>query len=125
MRRVSGFELVNNHTFRAKEKVLVIDENGFDLWEGFIFSTRPDAYLINYPDDPRRDGPLPSQAHLLVNTPWNRAIFNAQQTARAKQGSVEVSVVTGDSSEGDSLEGIEGKPKKKQRSKISTVKPGD
>lgn len=76
------FELILNHTFRSHEKVFVIDPNGFDLWEGVITSTARGRFKIRFPAFPGTEVDLKLSAHLLVDTPSNREIFNKQDALR-------------------------------------------
>jgi hypothetical protein len=76
------FEIVQGHEFQAGEKVLVIDPNGFDLWEGVITSIKNGKYAIHYPEYETDDEELDNTSRILVNSRINRRIFNSQEATR-------------------------------------------
>jgi hypothetical protein len=79
------FEIIQDHDFKPKEKVLVIDTNGYDLWEGVIVSVKPGKYSIQYPEFDDQDEELGDASRLLVDTRKNRRIFNQQEARRQTQ----------------------------------------
>jgi hypothetical protein len=79
------FEIVEDHEFKLKEKVLVIDSNGFDVWEAIITAINADTYKVHYPDYPQEDEELEGTSRILVETRINRRIFNAQEAERQTQ----------------------------------------
>jgi hypothetical protein len=79
------FEVVPDHEFKVKEKVLVIDANGYDLWEGVITSTENGRFAVHYPEFPEDDQELEDSSRILVDTRVNRRIFNTQEAARQTQ----------------------------------------
>jgi hypothetical protein len=79
------FEIIQGHDFKPKEKVMVIDPNGYDLWEGVIISVKPGKYSIHYPEFDDQDEELEDVSRLLVNTRKNRRIFNQQEARRQTQ----------------------------------------
>ncbi|KAH0789401.1 Mitotic apparatus protein [Histomonas meleagridis] len=76
------FEIDNDHEFKPKEKVLVIDKNEYDLWEGEISSIEGGVYKIHYPEFPDDDEELNDTSRLLVRTRKNLSIFRSQETKR-------------------------------------------
>jgi hypothetical protein len=80
-----SFDIVKDHEFKLKEKVFVIDPNGFDLWAGVITSTSGGKYSVHYPDYPQDDQEFEDTSHLLVDTRVNRRIFNSQEATRQTQ----------------------------------------
>jgi hypothetical protein len=79
------FELTPNHEFKPKEKVLVIDANGYDLWEAVITSMKPGKYLVRYLGYDDSDEELEDTSRILMNTRTNRRIFNQQEAVRQTQ----------------------------------------
>jgi hypothetical protein len=79
------FEVVENHEFNPKEKVFVIDPNGFDLWAAVILAIDDGKYKLHYPEYPHDDQELDGISRILVDTRANRRIFNAQESARQTQ----------------------------------------
>jgi hypothetical protein len=76
------FEIVQGHEFQAGEKVLVIDPNGFDLWEGVITSIKNGKFAVHYPEYETDDEEMDNTSRILVNTRINRRIFNNQEATR-------------------------------------------
>jgi hypothetical protein len=85
MRDAPKVEVVEGHEFRLKEKVLVIDPNGFNLWEAVIITISDDKYKVHYPDYPQEDKELEGTSRILVEARVNRRIFNAQEADRQTQ----------------------------------------
>jgi hypothetical protein len=79
------FEIVAEHDFKPKEKVLVIDQNGYDLWEGVIKAIKGEKISIHYPEFPGEDEDFDDTTRILVDTRINRRIFNTQEAARQTQ----------------------------------------
>ena len=79
---IPKFDIVADHEFQAKEKVLVIDPNGFDLWEGEIMSVEDGKYSIHYPEFPDDDEVMEDTSRLLVKNRINNRIFNNQEASR-------------------------------------------
>jgi hypothetical protein len=79
------FEIITGHDFKPKEKVFVIDPNGYDLWEGIITSIKSNKLGIQYPAFPGEDEELEDTSRILTDTRVNRRIFNMQEAIRQTQ----------------------------------------
>jgi hypothetical protein len=79
------FEIVPEHEFKVKEKVLVIDPNGYDLWDGIITSTKNGHFRVHYPEFPGDDQDFEDTSRILVDTRVNRRIFKTQEAVRQTQ----------------------------------------
>lgn len=82
---IPKFDIVEDHEFQVKEKILVIDPNGFDLWEGEIVAIEDGKYSIHYPEFPDDDETVEDTARLLVKNRVNTRIFNNQEASRNAQ----------------------------------------
>jgi hypothetical protein len=89
------FQVVEGHEFKPKEKVFVIDPNGFDIWEAVITSVRAGKYSVHYPEYPEDDQEIEDTARILVDNRANRRIFKSQEAQRQ----VDPQSDTGDESE--------------------------
>jgi hypothetical protein len=79
-----AFEFVADHEFRLKEKVLVIDPNGFDLWEGVIQEIEDNTYTVTYPEYPDERDAFTDLSRVLVATKTNLRIFKEQEMIRSQ-----------------------------------------
>lgn len=84
MANENQFEIVRDYEFKARDKVLVIDANGYDLWEAVIKDVTADGYVINYPEYPEEAETLPDTSRLLVQTKENMRIFRSQEIIRSQ-----------------------------------------
>jgi hypothetical protein len=82
MPKAPKFERVKDHAFDVKEKVFVIDKNGFDIWEAEITQIQNGTYAIHYLEFPDDDENLTETNRILVNTRVNHRIFNQQESDR-------------------------------------------
>ena len=76
------FERVKNHKFEKDEKIYVIDENGYDIYEAIIKDINENNYSIHYPDYPQDDKIFDNIKNFLVITPKNEKIFKKQDQIR-------------------------------------------
>jgi hypothetical protein len=76
------FQVVEGHEFKPKEKVFVIDPNGFDIWEAVITTVRGGKYSVHYPEYPQDDQEIEDTSRILVDTRANRRIFHTQEAQR-------------------------------------------
>jgi hypothetical protein len=82
MPRAPRFERVKDHVFEVKEKVFVIDKNGFDIWQAEISDIQNGTYTIHYLEFPDDDEKLAETSRILVDTRINHRIFNNQESDR-------------------------------------------
>jgi hypothetical protein len=80
-----AFEIVKDHEFKVREKVFVIDPNGFDIWEAVIVNANDGKIALRYPEYPADNEEFEDTARILVDTRVNRRIFNAQEATRQAQ----------------------------------------
>jgi hypothetical protein len=77
----SDVDLHPTGNFQIAEKVLVFDENMFDIHQGTVKEIGNDEVFIHYPRWPRDDNWIPKRRILPV-TDKNLAVFNAQERIR-------------------------------------------
>ena len=119
------FSIEEDHNFTPKEKVLIIDSNGHDLWEGEIVSIEDGKYKIHYPEYPEDDETLEGTSRILVSNRTNRYIFNTQEASRNTILPKEIEAEEEDVDESDSdkeedympVKGQDDKRKKKRKGK--------
>jgi hypothetical protein len=80
-----GFERIPDHFFQVREKIFVIDNNEFDIWEAQIKDVQSDSVSVHYPEFPDDDEVISDLRRLLTDTRVNRRIFNAQEAKRQVQ----------------------------------------
>ncbi|KAK8871008.1 hypothetical protein M9Y10_008921 [Tritrichomonas musculus] len=80
------FERVSDFTPQVKEKVLVIDKNGFDLWVGIVQSNENGKIEVHYPDY-QEDETIEGDGiqRILKWTRINSRIYNNQEMHRDQQ----------------------------------------
>jgi hypothetical protein len=79
------FEYTPDHSFHPKEKIFVIDKNGFDIWEAEIVDIESGTFSVHYPAFPEDDEKISDSNRILVDTRVNRRIFNTQESNRQAQ----------------------------------------
>ena len=77
-----NFERDDSHIFRTGENVLVIDPNGYDLWEATIRSVDDGRYSLHYPEFPSDDEVVEGTSRILVRNRTNARIFKQQEATR-------------------------------------------
>ena len=84
--KVPEFERVD-FVPEAKEKVLVIDGNGYDLWLGIVRSYDNGKIDIHYPEYPEEDEIIEGEAtsRVLKWTRTNSRIYNQQEMRRTEK----------------------------------------
>ena len=71
------------HKFAENEKIYVIDDNGFDIYEAIIKQVRNGIiYDVEYPDYPDDNFSTVSTARFLLRTEKNKAIYEQQEAIR-------------------------------------------
>jgi hypothetical protein len=80
-----GFERNPDHNFQVREKVFIIDNNGFDIWEAQIKDIQGGSVTVHYPGFPDDDEAINDFARVLVDGRVNRRIFNSQEATRQAQ----------------------------------------
>ncbi|KAH0789791.1 Mitotic apparatus protein [Histomonas meleagridis] len=116
------FSVEEDHDFKPKEKVLIIDKNGHDLWEGEIVSIEDGKYKIHYPEYPEDDETLEGTSRILVNNRSNRYIFNTQEASRNTILPKEIEDEEEEAEESENDEEDDYKPQKSQDEKKSKKK---
>ena len=77
------FEHIEDHEFKEKEKVYVIDANEYDIYEATIKSIEGLHYTVHYVDYPGEDETLDGTTRILPLSRINTRIFRQQEAARA------------------------------------------
>ena len=83
--QIPNFDYERDHELKPKERVLVIDPNGYDLWEGVVMSNDNGKVEIHYPEYPDEDeiiDGIDNQKRILVRNRTNTRIFRQQEMAR-------------------------------------------
>lgn len=84
--KTPNFEYDANFLPEIKEKVLIIDRNGYDLWVGIIVQNDNGKFTVHYPDYQEEDEIIDLDANRILK--WTRAnsrIFNQQEMRRNQQ----------------------------------------
>jgi hypothetical protein len=125
------FEHQPDHSFHPKEKIFVIDTNGFDIWEGEIKDIENGStFTIHYPDFPGEDEKISDVNRILVDTRVNRRIYNNQESSRQAvlpplaEGEAEpFSDRDDDDDEAGDYQPSGGSPKSEKKTKKKSKKP--
>ena len=91
------------HKFTEKEKIYVIDPNGFDIYEAIIKKINNGSYEIDYPQYPSDNFTTTDTGRFLVINDANKAIYENQETLRLAKD-IEEEEEEGDSGEPDDPE---------------------
>ncbi|OHS93217.1 Mitotic apparatus protein [Tritrichomonas foetus] len=81
------FDYTKDHELKPKEKVFVIDPNGYDLWAGVVQSNENGKVAIHYPEYPDEDEVIEgdAQKRILYNNRTNSRIYNNQEMKREEK----------------------------------------
>lgn len=82
MSGLPNFERDENHEWRVNERVYVLEENEFDIFEAIITAVYEDGYDVHYPEWEDDDTTVTAD-RLIAITARNRAIFEEQEKIRA------------------------------------------
>lgn len=75
---IPNFEVADNYTFKEKEGVFIVDENGFDIWEATIDRINGNKYSIHFTENITLIG----TNRILPKTMKNKAIYYDQMSER-------------------------------------------
>ena len=78
------FERNEDHEWRLDEKVYVLDESRYDIFEAIIVAVYEDGYDVHYPEWPDDDETVEAD-RLVQITDKNTAIFIEQEKIRARK----------------------------------------
>lgn len=129
MAESTQFEIVQDYQFKPRDKVLVIDANGYDLWDAVVKDINAEGYVVYYPEYPNELETLPDASRLLVQTKENMRIFRSQEIVRSQilppVSDGEEPQLSEDESEDEDEDGYEpeAKPAKNSKKKAKDKKP--
>lgn len=79
-----------DHTFKVREKVYILDTNGYDIWEGVIKSIDGNEFTISNPEYPKNSGQKISDlSRIFPVTKVNYRIFHEQEMKRSERAAAE------------------------------------
>lgn len=78
------FMRFSDHRFKVGEDVYLIDENGYDIFEGRLKSISANKYIVYLPVD-QTEYELPSAERLLKRCAQNKKIFYTQEKIRQEK----------------------------------------
>lgn len=82
------FSREDTHVYMKGEKIYVVDNNEFDIYEAVVQDIVDGTYKIHYPDYPDEDFSTKSTASFLVQNAVNNEIYEQQEKIRrAKEAS--------------------------------------
>lgn len=83
MSKQPEFEIDPNHEFKSKEKVYLIDTNGYDIWEAKITAVDGNKYTVQLLEDRKHTETVEGTERLLAWTRANTKICKEQDIRRA------------------------------------------
>ena len=82
---VPEFKFDADHKFVKGEKIYVIDENKYDIYEAEIQDVIDGKFKIHYPDYPQDDKTYDDSKRFLLRNDENKAIFDEQEKIRLEK----------------------------------------
>ena len=79
------FEQPEGHEYKEGEKIYVLDDNKFDIYEAEIKAVKDGKYDVHYPDYPDEDFTAENTERFLPITDANKAIYDEQEEERLKK----------------------------------------